>query len=134
MVQSATGENSPVDALMQLQNNPEALVRLKEIAAQNEAEIRNHARDMHQMELEDEQASHAQTQRTVRAGDRAEDPFVRRTRPAQSWLSLSAAITYVFVIEAPDFTILGLLLALPFAYAGLRQIGKGIDAFKANKG
>lgn len=133
MVQQATGENTPEAALASLQGNPEAMVRLEKIARFNEADIRAHARKMHEMELEDSQRQHKETQDTIRAGDKAEDPFVRRTRPAQSWLSLMAAIAYVFITDSPDVLILGALLTLPFAYAGLRQIGKGIDSVQAVK-
>jgi len=83
---------------------------------------------MKRIELEDEQAQHRTTQETIQAGDRAEDVFVRRTRPGQSWISLFAALAYVFVVEVPDVMILGALLTLPWAYAGLRQIGKGVES------
>jgi hypothetical protein len=88
---------------------------------------------MTRLELEDEQASHHETQVTVRAGDKAEDQFVRRTRPAQSWISLIAALFYALYNDSPDVMILGALLTLPWAYAGLRQVGKGIDSFTSKK-
>lgn len=128
MVSEATGETDPAKALARLQADPETLVRLEEIAKRDEADIRAHHREMLRLELEDTQHEHHETQETIRGGDRAEDPFVRRTRPAQSWVSLFAAIAYTFGTPAPDIYILGLLLTLPWAYAGLRQIGKGVDA------
>jgi hypothetical protein len=85
---------------------------------------------MEEARLKDAQAEHHETQETVRAGDRAEDKFVRWTRPGQSWVSLIAAITYAFNSATPNWEVLSLLLALPWAYAGLRQIGKGIDTWK----
>jgi hypothetical protein len=65
----------------------------------------------------------------MRADDVAEDRLVRWTRPLQAWVGLISGIVYVFANDKPDITILGILLALPWAYSGLRQIGKGIDSF-----
>ena len=138
LVSSATGVAGPDAALQQLQTDPATVVRLRELAVQDEASIREHIRAMTALELQDAQAEQEQTQLTIRAGDVAEDAFVRRTRPGQSWLSLVAALVYVGYCVgrglAIDVTVLGLLLTLPWAYAGLRQIGKGIDAVAAVKG
>jgi len=127
----ATGEGAPGKVLERLQTDPATVVRLRELALQDEANIREHIRAMTELELTDLQAEHKETQDTIRSGDNSADPFVRRTRPGQSWLSLFAAIAYVFMTSTPDVYVLGLLLTLPWAYAGLRQIGKGIDTFAA---
>lgn len=129
LVSSATGTDDPVQVLQRLQTDPQTVVKLKELALQEEENIRTHIREMTQLELEDKQHQHHETQETIRSGDKAEDTFVRRTRPGQSWLSLAAAIVYVFINDSPDIMVLGALLTLPWAYAGLRQVGKGIDAF-----
>lgn len=131
LVSSATGTTDAVEALKSLQQDPATMVKLRELAVQEEASIREHIRAMAEMKLKDDQASHEVTQKTIQSGDNAEDVVVRRTRPLQSWLSLSSAIVYVFITPIPDVTILGLLLTLPWAYAGLRQIGKGIESFKS---
>ena len=128
LVASATGAATPAAALTALQNNPETLLKLRELAVQDEASVREHIRGMTEMELLDKQAEHKQTQDTIRSGDNAEDKFVRRTRPGQSWLSLGGALVYVFTRDVPSIEILAGLLALPLAYAGLRQIGKWGDA------
>lgn len=137
LVSSATGEATPDKALAVLQADPATLLRLRELALQEEASIREHIRAMTEAQLKDEQAEHEQTQTTIRAGDAAEDPFVRRTRPGQSWLSLVAALVYVgYCTAAPqdiDATVLTLLLTLPWAYAGLRQVGKGMETMAAAK-
>lgn len=130
LVTTATGEATPDKVLAQLQTEPGTVLKLRELAVQNDASIREHIRAMTELELKDQQAEHHETQETIRAGDQAEDAFVRRTRPGQSWLSLAAAIVYVFTMDHPDTTILGLLLTLPWAYAGLRQIGKGLQTIK----
>lgn len=138
LVSGATGLDDPQKALMELQGNPESMIKLKELYYKNEDSIREHIRETKKLELEDKQHEHAETQKTVRSGDNAEDKIVRRTRPLQSWLSLVAAIFYVFISvykeTVIDITVLGLLLTLPWTYAGLRQIGKGIDSFKIGKG
>lgn len=128
LVASATGTSDPSAALAALQADPATLVRLRELAVQDEQNIREHLRLTMETDLKDKQHEHEQTQLTIRTGDTAEDPFVRRTRPAQSWVSLFAALTYVFMNKDPSVEILMLLLALPWTYAGLRQIGKGVDA------
>lgn len=128
LVSGATGTNDPEKALQQLQGNPDALVKLKELAYRNEESIRRYIEEMERLKLEDAQEKHRITQETVRAGDKAEDSFVRRTRPGQSWVSLFAALAYVFANDQPDVMILGALLTLPWAYAGLRQVGKGVDS------
>lgn len=128
MVSSATGTDDPAKALQALQQDPQTVVRLRELAIQDEQNIREHLRKMTEARLLDQQAEHKETQVTIRTGDTAEDPFVRRTRPAQSWLSLIAALLYIFTRDAPSIEIVLALLALPWTYAGLRQIGKGLDS------
>lgn len=134
MISSATGTNDPAQALDYLQNDPATVVRLRELAFQNDASIRSHIEAMTAQELADKQAEHHETQETIRAGDRAEDRFVRWTRPGQSWLSLGAALFYGLNTGAPSPEILLILLTLPLAYAGLRQVGKGFDSVAAMKG
>lgn len=133
LVSSATGTADPAKALAQLQTDPATVVRLRELAIQEEAGIREHLRAMTELQLKDGQAEHEQTQATIRSGDNSADPFVRRTRPGQSWVSLFAALAYVFLNTTPDVYVLGLLLTLPWAYAGLRQVGKGIEVFASMK-
>lgn len=137
MVSSATGTSSPDAALAQLQTDPATVVRLRELALQDEASIREHIRAMTELELNDQQHQHEQTQLTIRNGDNAEDAFVRRTRPGQSWLSLVGALVYVawreYAQKDPSGEVLLLLLALPWAYAGLRQVGKGVETLTRGK-
>jgi hypothetical protein len=137
LVSSATGTNDAASALQALQTDPATVIRLRELALQNDASIRAHIEAMEKMRLEDDAAAHEQTQLTIRNADNAEDIVVRRTRPYQSWASLAAALAYVAYCTGTkqpiDVTVLGLLLTLPWAYAGLRQIGKGIDSFKSAK-
>lgn len=129
LVASATGTDDPDRALAALKTDPGAVARLRELANEEAASLRQHIREIETARLLDAQAEHATTQATIRSGDNAEDVFVRRTRPAQSWLSLFAALAYAFTSETVDPTVLGLLLTLPWAYAGLRQIGKGVDSW-----
>lgn len=133
LVTSATGQATPEAALSQLQNDPASVIRLRELAYQNEASIREHIRAMTEAELKDKQAEHHETQETIRAGDRAEDRFVRWTRPGQSWACLAAAFAYVSAKDTPSIEILLALLALPWAYAGLRQVGHWAENVSARK-
>jgi hypothetical protein len=131
MIASATSQASPDAALQELQTNPESVIRLRELYFQNEANLRSHVLAMEELRLVDEQKSHEQTQLTIRNGDDAEDVVVKRTRPLQSSVSLLAAIAYVFINTNPSIEVLGLLLALPWAYAGLREVGKGLVTWKS---
>lgn len=131
-IASATGTDSPDLALKELKNNPEAMIKLKQIYLENESSIRKHIEEMTRLNLEDKQLSHGETQTTIREGDRSEDKFVRWTRPGQSWCSLFFAFWYVTGNNSVDITVLSLLLGLPFGYTGLRQIGKGIDSMNHN--
>lgn len=128
MVSGATGTDDPEKAMQQLQGNPDSMVKLKKLAYENEAKIRDHIEEMERLKLEDAQHRHQTTQETIRNSDNSQHAFVRNTRPGQSWISLFAAIAYVFLTEKPDVMILGALLTLPFAYAGLRQVGKGVNS------
>jgi hypothetical protein len=129
MITSATGQATPDAALSALQGDPATVVRLRELYFQNEVSLREHTRMMEESRLLDEQKSHEQTQLTIRNGDNAEDVVVKRTRPIQSSVSLVAAIAYAFT-SAPSIEILLALLTLPWAYAGLREVGKGLTTWK----
>jgi hypothetical protein len=122
LVAGATGTADPLQALQALQQDPATVVKLRELAIQEQANINSHIEKMAQLQFEDEQAEQHETQETIRAGDKADDRLVRWTRPLQSWVSLLGAGAYVFANAKPDTTILMILLALPWAYAGLRTI------------
>ena len=123
-VSGATGYGDPEKALDSLQNNPQALVRLKELSLQNEASIRGHIFEMEKIRLEDEQAQHKETQETIRAGDKADDKFIRWTRPGMSWGSLGLAAAYVINIPDANEMIFYGIMALPYSYMGLRTFDK----------
>lgn len=127
MVSSATGTDDPQNALLELQGNPESIVKLRELAYKNESSIRQHIENMKRLEFEDAQASHEQTQLTIRNGDNVESK-IRWVRPMQASASLVAAIAYAFMVDIPSFEVMALLMALPFTYNGLRQIGKWKDS------
>ena len=124
LVSSATGTTDPSAALQALQSDPATRVRLAELQQREQDAIRAHLRDMYALEVQDAAAEHHETQGTIRSGDVAEDRLVRWTRPLQSWASLFAALTYAFTSVDPNEIVLGSLLALPFAYAGLRGFDK----------
>jgi hypothetical protein len=122
LVSSATGTTDPAQALLSLQNDPATVVRLRELAVQEESSIREHIREMTAIELADKQAEHNETQRTIRAADKLKGG-IQWVRPSHATVSLVAAIFYAFEPN-PSFEILAALLALPVGYSGLRQLGK----------
>lgn len=99
LVSSATGTTDPTKALASLQADPATVVRLKELAAADEASIREHIRAMHEMELKDAQADQAEQQATIRGGDKADDEYVRHTRPMMARQSWYATIAYIIGME-----------------------------------
>lgn len=132
LISGATGTDNPDKALDQLKNNPDAIVKLKDLYLQNEKSVRDHLENMTRIKLEDEQAQHHEAQLTTRSGDNSDDRIVRWTRPLQSWCSLGFGFFYVANSETVDVYVLSILFALPLSYAGLRQIGKGIDSIQNN--
>lgn len=120
IVQQVTGTGT-IDTAKTALENPEVATELRLALLSHELRLREAA-------FADVQARHAQTQRTIRAGDAANDRFVRWTRPGQSWLCLIFAGVYVFTADSVDGFILGTLLTLPGAYFGLREFGKRTDA------
>jgi hypothetical protein len=123
LVSGATGTTDPGQALLALQQDPATMVRLKELAVENDQNIRRHIEEMTRLDLEDQQKAHHETQETIRQGDKSEHWLNRATRPGQSWVMLVCAAFYGFN-ESPDPYILGAFLTLPFTYAGLRQTSK----------
>ena len=124
LVSSATGTSDPVEALQKLQSDPATRVRLAELQQQEQASIRTHIAAMAELDYQNAASEHHETQETIRAADQSGDTLVRSTRPLQSWVSLVAAIVYVFTLESPDIFVLSALLTLPFTYAGLRGVDK----------
>lgn len=76
----------------------------------------------------DVQAEHREQQETIRSGDNAEDPYVRRTRPLmarQSWYGMGAYVIGMEIWKAVDSTVQGasLELAMIIGAPGLAYIG-----------
>lgn len=134
LVSSATGTNDPDQAMATLQGNSEAMLKLRELAVQDAASIREHIRAMEELRLKDSQAEHEQQQLTVRAGDNVEDLYVRHTRPMMARQSWFATMGYVIGFEgaraAGLFTIgaswdLAMIIIAPAAaYLGFRSLDK----------
>lgn len=134
LVGSATGTSDPAKALAALQADPATVVRLRELAVQEEASIREHIRTMEEMRLKDEQAAHAEQQQTIRSGDNAEDEYVRHTRPMmarQSWYATMAYVIGFEGLKALDVFKVGaswdlsmIIIAPAAAYLGFRSLDK----------
>lgn len=124
-----TKEQKEVAVTRQLQSlPPEAMVDLKRL----EVEMQKDLTRRMELELGDKQAEHNETQTTIRAGDVAQDEYVRRTRPKQARQSFWAGTLYIFLMTAakvfgfsetgPDVTIALTLYALSYSYHGLRTL------------
>jgi len=134
LVGSATGTNDPAKALAALQGDPATVLKLRELAIQEEASIREHIRKMEEMRLNDEQAAHEQQQLTIRTGDTAEDEYVRHTRPMMARQSWYATMAYILAFEGfksiklfdsgANWDLAMILLAPAAAYLGFRSLDK----------
>lgn len=123
LIQAATGESEPEKALLSLQNNPESMVRLKELTFKNDADIRKNLKDIKEIELNDKQKEHEQSQLTIRNGDNAKGN-IKWVRPSHATISLGYAMYYASQATTVDVYVLALFLALPFSYGGLRTLDK----------
>lgn len=134
LVTGATGEAEPEKVLASLQTDPGTMLRLRELAVQNDASIREHIRLMAEIEAKDEQDAHQEQQKTIRSGDAAEDEYVRHTRPKMARQSWYATALYVIAFEglkaAGIFSVgavmeLAMVLGAPAAaYLGFRSLDK----------
>lgn len=132
LVSSVTGESDPQKVFDALQS-PEAMLKLRELAVQENASIREHIRAIEEARLNDEQAAHKEQQDTIRNGDNASDEYVRHTRPRMARQSWYVTAGYVVVFEAAKQLGLGaganwelamLLMAPAGAYIGFRSWDK----------
>lgn len=107
--------------------SPDQLIELEKIQLQLEQEVTRRQ----ELSLQDKQAAHEQTQKTIREGDKALDEKIRRLRPAQSWISFWAGYLYALIAEialsqgigsGTDIFLLLTLWSYAFAYFGLRTI------------
>ena len=133
MVGQATGETEPLAAMAKLQQSPEVMLKLEELAKSAEADIRLSHREMLRMRLEDAQKEQEEQQKTIRNGDSSDDEYVRRTRPKmarESWYAtmayaLVAGIARAFGVENVwQIEIAMVLISPAAAYMGFRTIDK----------
>lgn len=133
LVASATGASEPAGVLARLQADPATVVRLQELALQEQQSLRAHLEAVLRAELEDKQHEHGQTQSTIRAGDASTDERIRMVRPTMAQQSWVATIGYcvgafgVLAITGADVFdayVAGFLSAPAWAYLGLRTVDK----------
>ncbi len=129
LVTGATGTDKPEEALEQLKNNPDALVKLKKLYYDNESSIRKHHEEMLRLELEDNQHEHATTANVIVEGQRvAEKGFEKLSRPLMAWVSLLATVGYAFLALSRDvdvdILVIGIISSPCFAWMGLRSVDK----------
>ncbi|MDF2186164.1 hypothetical protein O1O06_15580 [Grimontia hollisae] len=108
---------------------PDALVELETIKVELEKEKNRRL----ELTLNDKQSEHRETQTTIREGDKAEDEYVRRTRPKGARLSLYSCIAYIFLFEGlaafnkgdgANMEFAGILIAPFLTYMGWRTLDK----------
>lgn len=130
-VDSVFGDNK-AGAQLELANQmqklpPESLVELERIKVEMEKEITRRQ----ELALNDKQAEQHETQETIRSGDKAEDPYIRTTRPLMARQSMWAVMLYCFLMEGlhafsygvgVDMYVATLLSSPAWAYLGLRTI------------
>ncbi|WP_243032996.1 hypothetical protein [Vibrio cincinnatiensis] len=107
---------------------PESLVELERIKVEMEKEVTRRQ----ELALHDKQAEHHETQETIRNGDKAEDPYIRKTRPLMARQSFWGMLLYIFIFEGiKSFNPsaggadawMALTIGTPaFAYLGLRTL------------
>ncbi|MEI8607834.1 hypothetical protein P4S70_01335 [Enterovibrio sp. Hal110] len=128
---SVNGKQAKAQKVEQLvaQLPPDALVELEKIKVELEKEKNRRL----ELQLNDKQAEHSETQTTIRAGDTAEDKYVRHTRPKGARLSLYACIAYIFAFDAlaafdkgdgANMEFAGILIAPFLTYMGWRTMDK----------
>lgn len=132
LVAGATGTTNPTEALAALQGNPETLLRLKELALQEQDSVRRHIEAMESLRLKNEADAHQEQQETIRSGDNAEDEYVRHTRPKmarQSWYGTAIYIAAAEVCKwagvaaaGASFDIAMILASPSLAYIGFRSM------------
>ncbi|AAN55701.1 hypothetical protein HRJ35_14935 [Shewanella oneidensis MR-1] len=107
--------------------SPESMVELERIKVEMEKEITRRQ----ELTLNDKQAEQLQTQETIRGGDKAENPYIRITRPLMARQSMWAVMLYCFLMEAlhafgygvgVDVSVAALLSSPAWAYLGLRTL------------
>jgi len=129
LVSGATGTDNPALALQELTNNPDAMVKLKELYYKNEDSVRKHIETIHLADLEDKQKEHETTAKVIVEGQKvATGWFEKNSRPMMAWVSLLSTIAYAFVGlnkgTATDLLTIGVLSGGYFAWMGLRSIDK----------
>ncbi|EKO3778219.1 hypothetical protein P0F24_003328 [Vibrio metschnikovii] len=125
---SMTKEQKEIALTREMQKlPPESLVELERIKVEMEKEV---TRRM-ELQLVDKQAEHSETQATIRNGDTAEDPYIRKTRPLMARQSMWATMLYCFLMEmlsvlgygsGIDLYAAGILSSPAWAYLGLRTL------------
>jgi len=135
MLLEATGESDPEKVLDKLQKDPSMMSKMNEIALKYEVELRKYNQQMLVEQYKDVQSEHKETQDTIRAGDKAQDEYVRRTRPLIARISFIVGCAYMVGMEAlnafstkvhsgADVQIAMVMFSPAWAYMGLRTWDK----------
>lgn len=99
LVSSATGKDTPEEALIQLQNDPEALVKLKELYYKNEEDIRSHIEKMVELELTDIQDARSMYEHNNKMADVIAKKIINQNHLLVASLIIANGLTLYFVKE-----------------------------------
>ena len=126
------GTDDPTLATHKVIHDPELQLQFQQTLSTERVRFR-------EMELQDQQHAHEQQQKTIRAGDTSEDPYVRQTRPLmarQSWYATMLFIVGFEVAKVIDYgdganwELAMVLLAPAAAYLGFRTGDKFASAWR----
>lgn len=106
LVASALGvENTPQAIKQELKNNPEALVKLKQLEFENQVQLKKIVLEHASLESEERKLWVVQQHATMQAELASNDPWVRRWRPTfgyavcAAWCLLFFGLAYAMVVH-----------------------------------
>ena len=142
LVSSALGvENTPQAIEQELAVNPEAVLKLKQLEAEHEVELKQLAFEHAKLESEERKLAMTQQHATMQAEIASNDPYVRRWRPTwgysmcAAWvlLFLSLAVVMMFHPEHAAKVVNSVVAMTPLFGIGLTVLGINIHKRSQDK-
>ena len=142
LVSSALGvENTPKAIEQELAVNPKAVLKLKQLEADHEVELKRLAFEHAKLESEERQLAITQQHATMQAELASNDPYVRRWRPTwgysmcAAWvlLFLSLAVVMMFYPEHAASVVNSVVAMTPLFGIGLTVLGINIHKRSQDK-
>lgn len=142
LVANALGvENTPVAIERALQNNPDAMVKMKALEYENEVSLKELAFKHAELESEERKVALTQLNATMQIELASNDPYVRRWRPTWgysmcvAWVLLFFGLTVVMIAHPEKATaVVNSIVALtPLFGIGLTVLGINIHKRSQDK-